>query len=130
MAIRKIELGWITVSDFAQSKKFFVETLGLDVFSGCDEYTWLEVRGKDGGMLLGVGGSGEGCGLQPGQNAVMTMTVDDIIATRTELEAKGVKFISDVIEVPNIVKMAMFVDLDGNKFQLVQNLEDHKVPTE
>lgn len=130
MAIRKMELGWITVSDFAQAKSFFVDTLGLEISSGCEEYSWLELRGKDGGALLGVGGSNESCALKPGQNAVMTMTVDDIMQTKVELEAKGVVFISDVVEVPNIVKMAMFTDKDGNKFQLVQDLEGHKVAAE
>lgn len=130
MSIKKLELGWVTVSDFSKAKSFFVDTLGLEVFSGCDEYSWLELRGKDGGMILGVGGASEECGIKPGQNAVMTMTVDDLVAKKAELESKGVKFISDIQEVPHIVKMVMFVDLDGNKYQLVQNLEEHKVPTE
>ncbi len=125
MAIRKMELAWITVSDFAQAKKFFVDTLGLTIFGGNEQFSWLELRGQDGGMLLGVGGSkpNDGCAIKPGQNAVMTFTVDDIEQTKAEFEAKGVVFASEIIEIPSIVKMALFVDPDGNKFQLVENLE-------
>lgn len=130
MAIKKIELAWITVSDFSKAKSFFVDTLGLEIFSGSQEYNWLELRGKDGGMLLGVGASSDKaeCAIKPGQNAVMAMTVDDIVTTKAELEAKGVVFHGDIIEVPGIVKMALFTDHDGNKFQLVQNLDKNSSP--
>lgn len=128
MAIRKMELAWITVSDFAKAKKFFVDTLGLTIFGGNEQFSWLELRGQDGGMLLGVGGSkpNDGCAIKPGQNAVMTFTVDDMEQTKAALEAKGVVFASEIIEIPGIVKMALFTDTDGNKFQLVENLEQNQ----
>ena len=55
-------------------------------------------------------------------NAVLAMTVDDIVAAKKELEGKKVSFIGDIIEVPGYVKMATFADPDGNIFQLVQEL--------
>lgn len=122
--IKSMDLAWITVSDFQRAKTFYTETLGLTLRSGAPEYSWMELVGKDGGMALGVGGD---CGtdqnpVKPGQNAVMTMTVDDIVATKAALEAKGVQFFGDIIEVPGHVKMALFADPDGNKLQLVQML--------
>ena len=55
-------------------------------------------------------------------NAVLAMTVDDIVAAKKELEGKKVSCIGDIIEVPGYVKMATFADPDGNIFQLVQEL--------
>ena len=119
-----MDLAWITVNDLEKSKKFFTEVLGLKVSSGSDEHGWLELQGKDGGALLGVGQSrgGNQDQVNPGQNAIMTMTVDDIVQAKEMLETKGIKIVGDIIEVPGHVKMLMFTDLDGNKFQVVQML--------
>ena len=59
---------------------------------------------------------------KPGNNSVVTLTVTDIVESKAELEAKGVKFFGDIIEVPGHVKMATFADPDNNVFQLVQML--------
>jgi predicted enzyme related to lactoylglutathione lyase len=50
------------------------------------------------------------------------MTVDNIVATKKELEAKGVTFIDEIMEIAGHVKMVTFTDPDGNKFQLVEEL--------
>lgn len=120
--IKRMDLSWIMVSDSEKSQKFFTEILGLKVTSGSPEYNWFELAAQDGGMALGVGGScdKEPGPVAPGQNAVVTMTVDDIVACKATLEAKGVQFFGDIVEVPGHVKMALFADPDGNKFHLVQ----------
>ena len=126
MAIRKMSLSWIVSSDISKTKSFFVETLGLQVTNSAEEYGWLEVQGEEGGMILGIGQESkekENETEKPGSNAVVTMTVDDIVKEKAELEAKGVHFIDEILEVPGHVKMVTFVDPDGNKFQLVQELD-------
>ena len=53
---------------------------------------------------------------------ILTFTVDDIEAAKKELEEKGVKFKTDIYEVPGHVKLVDFVDEDNNTYQLAQHL--------
>lgn len=128
MKVKKMSLAWITVSDVTNTQKFFTETIGLKVSSSAPEHGWLELTGEDGGMILGVGQAGSESSDKPGVNAVVTMTVDDIIASKAEMESKGVLFIGEIIEVPGHVKMATFLDPDGNMFQLVQEIDQQDQP--
>lgn len=124
MAIKSMKLAWVTVADIKKAEHFFANVLGLKVTSGDSKYNWLEFSGAEEGLYLGVGQAhpkDPSC-VNPGQNAVMTMTVDDIVKEKTRLEAKGVKFLGDIMEVPGHVKLATFTDPDGNKYQLVQDL--------
>ncbi len=124
--IKSMKLSWIATADIQKSKKFFIETLGLEIKNDTAEYGWMELQGHEGGMYLGVGqAQPEHPDEKPGMNAVVTMTVDDIVAAKKTLEAKGVRFIDEIIEVPGHVKMVTFVDPDGNRFQLVQELDIH-----
>ena len=126
MNIKRMDLAWISVKDIKKSEKFFAETLGLKVTTSTPEYGWLELAAKEGGCALGVGACSDTDEyenpVKPGMNAVLTMTVDDIVAAKKELEAKNVRFIGEIVEVPGHVKMATFADIDGNIFQLVQEL--------
>lgn len=119
MAIKKIGLSWITISDFKKSEYFFVNTLGLKVLNKSPEYGWLELTGVNGGAVLGVGQCMEDN--KAGSNAVVTFTVDDIEETKENLENKGVK-VSEIMEVPGHVKLANFADHDGNLFQLAEEI--------
>lgn len=118
MAIKKIELGWVTTGNFQASKAFFTEKLGLQLTVNDEKNGWMELVNKEGGTTLGV------CtpmgDEKPGQNAIMVFTVTDIVATKKELEAKGVTFVSPIIDLVH-VKLATFVDPDGNRFQLAED---------
>jgi predicted enzyme related to lactoylglutathione lyase len=127
MAIKSIDLGWIVISDIKKSKQFFKDVLGLTLVNETPEYGWMELVGKEGGCSLGVGQSrGEHPVEKLGQNTVLTFTVDDLVKTIKELQAKGVTFIDEIVEVPGHVKMITFVDPDGNKFQLCEQLGDKR----
>lgn len=125
MHIKKMSLAWISLSDMAQSKKFFSETLGLKLVSEAPEYGWMELKASESSFRLGAGICTDTYGVnpvQPGNNAVVTMTVDDLASSMDELKKKGVSFVGEVVEVPGHVKMVFFQDPDGNYFQLVQEL--------
>ncbi len=126
MEIKKMELAWISVQDFARAKQFFTETLGLEIGHEVAAHGWLELKTATAGFYLGVGQYSEAANgpITPGSNAVLTLTVDDLLATKAELEAKKVVFVGEILEVPGHVKMALFQDPDGNHFQLVQRLDD------
>lgn len=126
MAIKKISLCWVTVSDMEKAKTFFKDSCGLEITAGSSpEHGWLELVGQEGGMTLGVAQASKDNQESVGLNAVVTLTVDDIVATKDSMEKKGVTFIGDIMEVPGHVKMATFVDPDNNTFQLVQEIK-HK----
>ncbi|MCL4361496.1 VOC family protein [Candidatus Dependentiae bacterium] len=127
MAIKKIELAWIAVSDLKKAKKFFVDNLGLNLEVDSPEFNWMELQGKNGGTLLGIGKADEEYSpVRPGQNAVLTFTVDNIENTIKEMKSKGVEFIDEILEVPGQVKMITFKDFDGNMYQLVEHLSAHQ----
>lgn len=124
MIVKRSDMAWITVSDSAQAKKLFVDILGMQVRTDTPEYGWMELVAKDGGSTLGIGKFNPEYGKEvlPGQNAVVTFTVDDIVAAKATLEKNNVTLLGDITEVPGHVKMLFFADTDGNKFQIVQLL--------
>lgn len=122
MVVKNIGLAWITVSDFAKSKHFFTETLGLKISSIAEEYGWLELKAQEGDFFLGIGKDNAENIIKPGKNAVVTLTIDDVVAAKAELESKKIK-VGEIQEIPGHVKMAFFQDHDGNYFQLVEPLD-------
>lgn len=117
MAVKKIGLAWINVSDIKKSEQFFVDTLGLKLNEKSDEYGWMELTGVNGGGVLGVGKAMHKDDV--GTNAVITFTVDNIEDTIKDLKKKGVN-VGEVMEIPGHVKLANFADNDGNLFQLAE----------
>lgn len=130
MSIKKISLCWINVSDIERAKKFFEDSCGLELTAGSSaEHGWLEFIGAEEGTILGVAKSSRDDQSDAGTNAVVTMTVDNIVETKRTMEQKGVKFIGDIMEVPGHVKLATFIDPDNNTFQLVEEIREHKKHT-
>lgn len=120
--IKSMELSWVTVKNYENSKRFFEEKLGLELEEAADEHGWLELRGEDGGMILGVA-QAQDHGPEAGTNAIVSMTVENIEEAIAEFKKRGVKFIDEMVEIPGHVKMITFIDPDGNNFQLVEKLD-------
>jgi catechol 2,3-dioxygenase-like lactoylglutathione lyase family enzyme len=104
----------VPVTDMERAKRFYEETLGLPRISerGFPEYQLGEnvsvylIRMED------VGGSYSGP-----HTAHIALRVADVAATRSELEAKGVRFEDDILDT-SVCHMAFFKDPDGNQFML------------
>lgn len=118
MAIKKVGLSWIAISDFEKSKDFFVNTLGLKIAEEQKEYSWIELKGSTGGSILGAC-KGEK-NFPAGSNAVVTFVTDTYDQTKKELEGKGIKFFDEIAGYPGVPRMISFKDMDGNNFQLVE----------
>ena len=119
-----MDLTWILVKDLNKSVKFYTEKVGLKLNSLDEAFGWAELQGHDGGSMLGIAQmhpSGNEW-ITPGQNAVVTLSVENLDKAIAELKEKGAKFIGETQEVPDHVKMQMVQDLDGNHFQLVESL--------
>lgn len=121
--VKSFDLAWIVVSDIKKARKFFIETLGMQEHNYAEEFGWSELSGPDGGATIGLAQENDENEIGAGENAIITLTVDNVEKTAAELKKKGVKLIGGVIEVPGHVKMQMFADPDGNRFQLVQMLD-------
>ena len=118
-------LHWIVVKDIKAAIAFYTKIIGLQLKTYDEKYGWAELSGPE-GSLLGIAQENEHQEIKAGSNAVITITVDDIISSRNELAKKSVRLLGDIIEVPEEVKMQTFVDPDGNMMQLVQMLRKEK----
>jgi catechol 2,3-dioxygenase-like lactoylglutathione lyase family enzyme len=127
MAIKKISLTSIYVSDAERAKDFYVNKLGLELRGdaplgmGTEEENlrWLTVAppGSDTEIVLAKGYAGWTPELV-GKFGSIGFTTDDIKGTFKELSERGVKF----TEEPNFqyygMWQAQFEDEDGNSFVL------------
>ncbi len=108
----------ISVRDRHASAAWYGEHLGFELLYHGDEVGWSELRTKTDGVTLGLGEHEEPA---PG-NSVPVFGVADIDAARSGLEAAGVRFDGDTMEIEGMVKLATFYDPDNNALMLAQNL--------
>jgi predicted enzyme related to lactoylglutathione lyase len=122
MKLKSMDLVWIVVNDLKKALKFYTETLGLTLKEFHEQYGWAELEGQNGGARLGIAQAQPKSedGHLPGQNAVMTFTVENLQTAIDKLSKQGVKLIGAIQEVPGQVKMQTVADADGNRFQLVE----------
>ena len=124
MEIKDICFSWLMVKDFKKAKDFYVDTLGLTISEFNENFNWMELGTQEKPKLMGVGQDTENSPsfIKAGQNAVIAITVANIETAKRHMEEKGVFFEGDILEIPGQVKMALFLDPDGNKLQLVEDL--------
>lgn len=122
MAVNGINLAWIVVKDIKSALKFYTEVVGLKLMEYHEEFGWAELAGKEDGAALGIAQENSQDPIRAGQNAVITMSVQDVVKAKNEMAKKGAKMVGDIIEIPGHVKLQTVLDKDGNHFQLVQKL--------
>ena len=127
MKIKSFGLAWVSTTDIKKAKDFFGTKLGLEITSDSPEHGWLELKAPNSKFLLGVGECKDFGPVKPGQNAVVTMEVDDIVTAKAELESKSIATEGEIIEIPGHVKMLFFKDEDENYYQLVQDLSGNGI---
>lgn len=110
--ISKLDFVGIPSQDPERARKFYGETLGLRA----DEHSNYEFWVGDTCVAIWepekMGGT-----FAPQKNAHLALHVDDVAATRAELEAKGVVFGGDTFDT-GVCHMALFTDPDGNDLML------------
>lgn len=122
MSVKSMDMTWIVVADLKKAVQYYGDVIGLQLNQYSEQFGWAELSGKEGGAQLGLAQNSAHCPIKPGDNSVFTLTVDNIAEQKKRLAAKGVSFLGDIIEVPGHVKLLLCKDVDGNKFQLVENL--------
>lgn len=115
-----ISMSCVTVSSLDETKRLFVDLLGLEVKDYQEQYRWMEIEGDEGGRV----GFGEpmGEGMKAGTNGIVSVEVVNIEEAKAHLEANGVQFHGEIVEVPGEVKLVLFSDKDGNQYFLSQKL--------
>lgn len=122
MKAKSIDLIWIVVSDLKKAIEYYCDHLGMELKELVEEFGWAELKGPAGGATLGLTQAQGLSPLSQGENAVVTLTVEDLDAARQELMQKGAALQGDICEVPGHVRLQLLKDLDGNLLQLVQVL--------
>jgi lactoylglutathione lyase len=133
MQAKSIGLAWIVVKDFKKAVKFYSDVVGLKVKEMNEEWGWAELEGHDGeGIRLGIAQQRlEGKDpVAPGQNAVLTYTVDNLDQTIKHLQKQGSTLVGQVEVVPGHVKMQSVKDTEGNVFQFVEILSNESCSTD
>jgi catechol 2,3-dioxygenase-like lactoylglutathione lyase family enzyme len=110
--ISKLDFVAIPSQDWERSRAFYVDTLGLRPDDKAEAEFWV------GQTCFGIWEPKRlGMEFSPQKNGHVALHVDDVQATRQELEAKGVEFAGDILDT-GVCHMAFFTDPDGNDLML------------
>ncbi len=111
MQVAKVDFVGIPTQDIERSIEFYVGTLGLRQDAHRAAEFWV------GEQCYGFWKpEWAGDEFRPSQT-VLALHVDDVAASRAELEDKGVMFEGEIIDT-SVCHMALFKDPDGNSLML------------
>lgn len=108
----------LSVTDRSASASWYKQHLGFDELFSADEAGWTELATNTAGVTIGLGDAEK----VTSGSTMPVFGVADFDQARAALEAKGVKFDGDTIEVEGMVKVAAFFDPDGNTLMIAEDL--------
>jgi len=108
------------VSDINASIKWYTEILGFELLYKLADMGWAELKSSVPGVNVGLSQVED---IKPG-GPTPTFGVSDIASARATVEAQGVKFDGETMEIPGMVKLATFFDPDGNSLMFFESLSD------
>jgi catechol 2,3-dioxygenase-like lactoylglutathione lyase family enzyme len=115
MQVERVDFVSFLTQDLARAKRFYTETLGLDVESEHEKGNDMELTA--GQVTLDIfDPSSIGQPFAPSP-AGLALRVPVVAAARAELEAKGVEFDGETVDT-GVCHMAFFKDPDGNALML------------
>jgi len=113
--ITGVDFATVFVKDYPAAVEFYGQALGLEHSADYGKIPGGEF--ETGNLTLQVvDAAAVGRTFEPNTHPI-AFHVDDVEATRTELEAKGVSFLADTID-SGVCHMAVFSDPDGNTLML------------
>lgn len=114
VAVKRIGIVSVPVSDQQQAKAFYTEVLGFELMSdnsmGEGRARWIQLRPKGAETSITLATWFDG--MKPGGVKGLTIEVDDMDATRAALKERGL-VTGNVMSEP-YGKFSMFDDPDGN----------------
>jgi CreA protein len=117
----------VRVADVDKAIKWYGEMLGFPLAFKLPDSSWAEVETNVANFWIGFSKAepvkeGEKAAANKGGGTPI-LSVKDVDAARKLMESRGVKFTGPTQIVADMVKLAGFVDLDGNALSLVQMME-------
>ena len=103
--------------DSAKARDFYADLFGWKVSVEQPMNYGMVETNATGGINGGIAQS-----MDSGSRITFYVQVDDLQATLTKAESLGGKTIMPPMEIPNMMWIAMFTDLDGNPVGLMKNL--------
>ena len=122
--LEKVFYTSVLVSDQDQALDFYTNALGLEMridnpTPDGPRFLTVGVKGDDFMLVLWPGTPGQAEPAMGRRPASITIATDDIQGMVEELKARGVEFVSDIIDFRGFW-VAQFQDPDGNLLQLRQ----------
>jgi catechol 2,3-dioxygenase-like lactoylglutathione lyase family enzyme len=112
MNITKLDFASIPSKDADRARGFYRDMLGLRPDAHASYEFWA------GDTCLAIWEPARlGMPFAPQKNGHLALHVEDVDASRAELEGKGVQFVGDTLDT-GVCKMAIFTDPDGNDLML------------
>lgn len=114
----KLQHTVVRVSSIDAAKDFYLNKVGLELLEDSGNF----FAAKAGNVRLSFFGGYEKADASedPKTGVSLIFRTDDLSASAIELEAKGVKPLGDVIDIPNFHKFLEYEDPDGNVFFLAE----------
>jgi catechol 2,3-dioxygenase-like lactoylglutathione lyase family enzyme len=110
--VNKLDFVAVPSTDSDRTRAFYVDTLGLRPDDKANYEFWI------GETCFGIWEPARlGREFAPQKNGHLAIHVDDVAATRAELEGKGIEFAGDTLDT-GVCHMALFTDPDGNDLML------------
>jgi catechol 2,3-dioxygenase-like lactoylglutathione lyase family enzyme len=115
VAITGVDFATVFVTDYPAAVEFYCQTLGLEQSVDYGKIPGGEV--ETGNLTLQVvDAAAIGREFEPNTHPI-ALHVEDVDATRAELESKGVKFLAETLD-SGVCHMAFFADPAGNNLML------------
>ena len=112
MQVTKLDFVSVPSQNAERSREFYAQTLGLRRDDKAESEFWA------GDTCLVIWEPERlGFPFAPQKNGHLALHVEDVAATRAELEAKGVAFLGETLDT-GVCHMALFTDPDGNDLLL------------
>ena len=113
--ITGVDFATVFVTDYPAAIEFYCQTLGLEQSVDYGKIPGGEV--ETGSLTLQVvDAAAIGREFEPNTHPI-ALHVEDVEATRAELESKGVKFLADTLD-SGVCHMAFFADPAGNNLMI------------
>ena len=113
MQVERVDYVSVPVQDMERAKRFYRDLLGMT--SPSWDAPWPEIEAGNVSLYL-VDPTAIGAEFSP-HGSHIALRVDDVAATRAELEGKGIEFEGDILDT-GVCHMAFFRDPDGNALML------------
>ncbi|MDP4266791.1 MAG: VOC family protein [Bacteroidota bacterium] len=104
--------------------EFYKKTFGWNITKWGDIDYWMvdTIRLTDSSNFSGINGAITKR-QEPVQTVVNTIEIDDIHQTISAINQNGGKVISEIMDIPDVGKVAYFKDPDGNTFGIIQGIK-------